>query len=253
MTDAILEVVGVTKAFGGVRAVRDVDMVVDRGSITAVIGPNGAGKTSLFNVVTGFEPPTTGTVRFLGEDVTGLDPWQISRRGLIRTFQTPVGFPALSVWENLMVGGTEVQNESLWAALRGSWRSGEGAAHERARGLLDDLGLWGSRDSLLADLPPGEVKLVDFARQLMAQPQMLLLDEPASGVDPGSIGRLAGLIGRVRDDGLTVLVIDHNIGFVLGIADHVQVMSVGQVIASGPPDEIVQDPSVIEIYLGRSA
>lgn len=250
---AILEVDRVTKAFGGVRAVREVDMSVEEGSITAVIGPNGAGKTSLFNVVTGFEPPTEGSVRFRGEDVTGQEPWRIARRGMVRTFQTPVGFPALSVWENLMIGGTDVDAESLWTALRGGWRTAEAATHERAKGLLEDLGLWQARDSLLADLPPGEVKLVDFARQLMASPRMLLLDEPASGVDPGSIDRLASLIRRVRDDGVTVLVIDHNIGFVLGIADTVHVMSLGQVIASGTPAEIVENPAVVEIYLGRSA
>jgi ABC-type branched-subunit amino acid transport system ATPase component len=118
---------------------------------------------------------------------------------------------------------------------------------------LSDLGLWDLRDTLLADLPPGDVKLVDFARQLMARPVMVLLDEPASGVDPGSIDRLATLIRQVRDDGMTVLVIDHNIGFVLGIADRVHVMSLGRIIASGTPEEVVLDPVVIEVYLGRSA
>ena len=253
MTGPILEVNRVTKVFGGVGAVRGVDMSIEPGSITAVIGPNGAGKTSLFNVVTGFEQPTEGTVRFQGEDVTGLEPWRVSQRGLIRTFQTPTGFPALSVWENLMVGGTEDRYEGLWAALRGTWRSDENATHQRARRVLSDLGLWDLRDILLADLPPGDVKLVDFARQLMARPVMVLLDEPASGVDPGSIDRLATLIRQVRDDGMTVLVIDHNIGFVLGIADRVHVMSLGRIIASGTPEEVVLDPVVIEVYLGRSA
>ena len=253
MTTPILELSGVTKLFGGVIAVRGVDMSVLPGSITAVIGPNGAGKTSLFNVVTGFEEPTEGSVLFQGEEVTGLEPWRVAQRGLIRTFQTPTGFPALSVWENLMVGGTEHRLESLWGALRGVWRSGETTTNERARQVLTDLGLWERRDTLLADLPPGDVKLVDFARQLMARPLMVLLDEPASGVDSGSIERLGNLIRRIREQGVTVLVIDHNIGFVLGIADEVHVMSLGQVIASGPPDEVVRDPEVIEIYLGRSA
>jgi len=253
MTTPILELNGVTKFFGGVTAVRGVDMSVLPGSITAVIGPNGAGKTSLFNVVTGFEQPTEGNVLFQGEDVTGLEPWRVAQRGLIRTFQTPTGFPALSVWENLMVGGTEHRLESLWGALRGVWRPGETTTNERARQVLTELGLWELRDALLADLPPGDVKLVDFARQMMARPVMVLLDEPASGVDSGSIERLGNLIRRIREQGVTVLVIDHNIGFVLGIADEVHVMSLGQVIASGPPDEVIRDPEVIEIYLGRSA
>jgi branched-chain amino acid transport system ATP-binding protein len=253
MTTPIMELSGITKVFGGVTAVRGVDLSIGSGSITAVIGPNGAGKTTLFNVVTGFEEPSEGTVVFQGEDVTGLEPWRVARKGLIRTFQTPTGFPALSVWENLMVGGTEDRYESLGGALRGGWRSAEVSTNEQAQRVLTDLGMWELRDTLLADLPPGDVKLVDFARQLMAGPTMLLLDEPASGVDPGSIERLGSLIRRIREQGVTVLVIDHNIGFVLGIADEVHVMSLGQVIASGPPDEVVRDPHVIEIYLGRSA
>jgi ABC-type branched-subunit amino acid transport system ATPase component len=253
MSAPILEVRTVTKLFGGVAAVKAVDMSVEAGSITAVIGPNGAGKTSLFNVVTGFEAPTEGTVRFRGEEVTGLEPWQVAARGLVRTFQTPTGFPALSVWENLMVGGSDSRHESLWSALRGGWRTADVATDQRAGELLGELDLWDLRDTLLADLSPGDVKLVDFARQLMAQPVMLLLDEPASGVDPGSIDRLSNLIRQVRDQGVTVLVIDHNIGFVVGIADQIHVMSLGQVIASGPPDHVVKDPTVIEIYLGRSA
>jgi ABC-type branched-subunit amino acid transport system ATPase component len=228
-------------------------MGIEPGSITAVIGPNGAGKTSLFNVVTGFEEPTDGTVEFQGEEVTGSQPWQIAQRGLVRSFQTPTGFPALSVWENLMVGGSEAHSESLWAALVRGWRRAEAATNQRARQLLEDLDLWEMRDTLLADLPPGDVKLVDFARQLMAEPVMLLLDEPASGVDSGSIQRLSSLIRQIRDQGVTVLVIDHNIGFVVGIADRVHVMALGKVISSGTPDEVVKDPTVIEIYLGRSA
>ncbi len=250
---SLLEISSVTKKFGGVVAVRDVTMSVEEGSIVAVIGPNGAGKTSLFNVVTGFEAPTSGNVVFDGTDVSGMEPWQVARRGLVRTFQTPVGFPALSVWENLMVAGTGPEAESLMASMRGSWRSAENETRTRARKLLEDLQLWDARDSIISDLPPGDVKLVDFARQLMVSPNLLLLDEPASGVDPSAIDRLADLIRGVRDQGVTVLVIDHNIGFVLGIADLVHVMALGQVIASGTPDEIVRDPKVIEIYLGRSA
>jgi ABC-type branched-subunit amino acid transport system ATPase component len=253
MSAPILEVRGVTKLFGGVAAVDGVDMEIEPGSITAVIGPNGAGKTSLFNVVTGFEVPNDGTVRFQGEDVTGSQPWQIAQKGLVRSFQTPTGFPALSVWENLMVGGSNAGSESLRSALIGGWRQAETQTDERGRRLLDDLDLSKVRDTLLADLPPGDVKLVDFARQLMAEPVMLLLDEPASGVDPGSIERLSTLIRQIRDQGVTVLVIDHNIGFVLGIADRIHVMSLGRVISSGTPDDVVSDPTVIEIYLGRSA
>ena len=250
---SILEVDHVSKSFGGVTAVNDVSISVAPASIVAVIGPNGAGKTSLFNVVTGFEQPTSGRIRFDGLDVTAMESWQVAQLGLVRTFQTPVGFPALSVWENLMIAGSSHRDETLIQALRGSWRPAELETHNRARSLLEDLELWEARDVVISDLPPGDVKLVDFARQLMVRPKMLLLDEPASGVDPGAIERLAGLIARVRDRGVTVLVIDHNIGFVVKIADLIHVMALGRVVASGPPAAIVNDANVIEIYLGKPA
>lgn len=248
---SLLEIAGVTRAFGGLLAVRDVSMSVEEGSIVAVIGPNGAGKTSLFNVVTGFDWPTSGTIRFDGEDIAGMEPWQVARRGMVRTFQTPVGFPSLTVWENLMVAGTKPRDESLLSALGGTWKTPQREVRSRARQLLEDLRLWDARQSIISDLPPGDVKLTDFARQLMFGPRMLLLDEPASGVDPSAIGRLAELIRRVRDQGVTVLVIDHNIGFVLDIADIVHVMALGEVVASGSPMEIVDNEHVIDIYLGR--
>ena len=250
MTD-LLQARGITKSFGGVVAVDGVDLDIPEGSITSVIGPNGAGKTTLFNVLTGFESTDAGTIVFLGERVERLAPWRVAAKGMVRSFQTPVGFPALSVWENLMVAGTGPRDESLRAALIGGWRPREGEAHERARTLLEDLDLWSVHNSLLRDLPPGDVKLVDFARQLMTRPKLLLLDEPASGVDPRAINRLAGLIRRVRSEGVTILVIDHNIGFVLGIADYVNVMALGRIIARGNPEAITHDERVIEIYLGR--
>ena len=248
---ALLEVGGVTKRFGGVVAVSNVDLAVESGSIVAVIGPNGAGKTSLFNVVSGFESADEGSVSFDGRQTRRLQPWQIARLGLIRSFQTPVGFPDLSVWENLMVAGSARETEPVLAALSGGWRRAETETNERARELLTRLDLDGERDTRLADLTPGDVKLVDFARQLMMRPKMMLLDEPASGVDPASIGRLSELIAGVRDEGITVLVIDHNISFVLGIADHVHVMALGEVIADGTPEEIIHNPAVVEIYLGK--
>jgi ABC-type branched-subunit amino acid transport system ATPase component len=248
---ALLDVAGVTKRFGGVVAVSKVDLTVEAGSIAAVIGPNGAGKTSLFNVVSGFEKPDDGAVTFDGTRVERMTPWQIAGQGLVRSFQTPVGFPELSVWENLMVAGSDRTVERVLSAFSGRWKKLESETNDRARRLLSQLELDDARDTRLADLTPGDVKLVDFARQLMVRPTMMLLDEPASGVDPASIGRLSNLIQGVRDEGITVLVIDHNIGFVLGIADVVHVMALGEVIARGTPDEIVKNPSVVEIYLGK--
>jgi branched-chain amino acid transport system ATP-binding protein len=247
----ILEVRNLTKSFGGVVAVKSASIEVEQGSITAIIGPNGAGKTSLFNVITGFEPADSGGVYFEGQRIDDLLPWEIAQRGLIRSFQTPVGFPVLSVWENLMVAGIPPRREFLTSAIVGGWHKDDADAHLRAKAILSDLDLWDTRDSLLQDLPPGDVKLVDFARLSMARPKMMLLDEPASGVDIGGIGSLTDLIKRLNASGITVLVIDHNIGFVLGIADQVNVMALGEVIAKGRPGDVVENEKVMEVYLGK--
>jgi ABC-type branched-subunit amino acid transport system ATPase component len=248
----LLDVTGVTRRFGGLVAVRNVDMAVAEGTIAAVIGPNGAGKTSLFNVVSGFDRPDAGRVVFDGRDVLGMAPWRVARTGLVRTFQAPVGFPNLSVWENLMVGGSSPRAESVGWALRGpsSWGAPEREVNADAHRLLEDLGLADLVDRNLQDLTPGDTKLIDLARQLIRRPRMMLLDEPASGVDPGSIGRLARVIRDANAAGVTVLIIDHNISFVLDIARDVFVMAVGEVIAHGPPDDIVANPRVVELYLG---
>jgi branched-chain amino acid transport system ATP-binding protein len=250
----LLQVEGVTKRFGGVTAVNDASMSAGEGSITALIGPNGAGKTTLFNVITGFEAASEGRIVFDGEEVRGKKPWQVARLGMVRTFQTPVGFPTLSVWDNLMVSGASDEAESLWRAIAGrrAWGPPLESVELRAEEVLRDLGLWDRRDRLIEDLGAGEQKLVEFARQLVNEPRMLLLDEPASGVDPVGIGKLRELILSLKQGGLSMVVIDHNLGFILSIADTVYVLAEGSVIAHGPPDTIAQDPRVIETYLGQT-
>jgi len=250
----LLQVEGVTKRFGGVTAVNDASMSAGEGSITALIGPNGAGKTTLFNVITGFEAASEGRIVFDGEEVRGKKPWQVARLGMVRTFQTPVGFPTLSVWDNLMVSGASDDAESLWRAIAGrrAWGPALESVELRAEEVLRDLGLWDRRDRLIEDLGAGEQKLVEFARQLVNEPRMLLLDEPASGVDPVGIGKLRELILSLKQGGLSMVVIDHNLGFILSIADTVYVLAEGSVIAHGPPDTIAQDPRVIETYLGQT-
>ena len=247
-----LVVENVTKTFGGLVAVDSASMTAREGVITALIGPNGAGKTTLFNVITGFEDLDSGTITFEEHRIEGLPPWKVARLGMVRTFQTPIGFPTLSVWENVMAGGSQPRSESIWAACVGRrlWGREQLDVHDRAQQVLDELGLWGRRDVVLADLSAGEIKLVEFARQLMARPRILLLDEPASGVDPGQIGRLGELIKRFNADGITIVVIDHNLSFILSVADYVYVLSDGAVISEGTPEEIARDPNVIEIYLG---
>jgi len=252
---ATLGIDRVTKRFGGLVAVDDVSLTASSGSITALIGPNGAGKTTLFNVITGFERAERGSIVFEGQRIARPSPWRMARLGMVRTFQTPVGFPKLSVWENLLVGGCRAGSESLVAALAGPrvWRRDVRGRAEEAERLLAELDLWGARDSLLEDLSAGETKLVEFARQLMARPRMLLLDEPASGVDPAHIERLAELITELNERGIAILIIDHNLSFILSIAHVVYVLAEGQVISKGNPETVARDPRVVETYLGEVA
>ncbi|MDD9207956.1 ATP-binding cassette domain-containing protein [Georgenia sp. 10Sc9-8] len=227
---------------------------VSRGSITALIGPNGAGKTTLFNLLTGFDAADTGTIELFGERVERLPAWRLARKGMVRSFQTPVGFPTLSVWENLMVAASST-SETLLRALAGrrSWKAGESATAQRVAVVLDRLGLADRKDAVLDDLSGGEVKLVDFGRQMLMRPRLLLLDEPAAGVHPTSINRLGEQIRSLRDDGISVVVIDHNMSFVFGVADYLYVLASGSVLAHGTPDEVASDPRVVELYLGSDS
>jgi ABC-type branched-subunit amino acid transport system ATPase component len=250
----LLEVENVTKTFGGLSAVVGASMAAERGTIVALIGPNGAGKTTLFNCITGFEVPDSGRVVFDGNEIQGLAPWRVARRGLVRTFQTPVGFSSLSVWDNVMTCGAPDEAESLIRGILGrrAWKSAMDPVAARGEQVLRELGLWEHRHRLARDLAPGEQKLVEFARQLVSDPQMLLLDEPAAGIEPTGIGRLQALMRSLRGQGTSIVVIDHNLGFILGIADVVYVLASGAVLAYGPPDQIAKDARVAETYLGGS-
>lgn len=252
-TEIALRAVNVSKSFGGVHAVDDVTLEASKGTITAIIGPNGAGKTSLFNVLTGFDRAESGQVSLFGGRIDGQPAWKLARKGLVRSFQTPVGFPLLSVWENLMTAGADAA-ESPFQALfaRRRWRGLERRTADRADVLLDELGLAEVKDQRLEDLTAGQTKLVDFARLLMVQPRMMLLDEPAAGVAPNGIGRLAEQVSSLRQRGITLLIIDHNIQFVFEVSDYVYVMAEGRVVVSGTPEEIAADPTVAEIYLGTT-
>ncbi|WP_197374058.1 ABC transporter ATP-binding protein [Mycolicibacterium baixiangningiae] len=252
-TDIALRASKVSKSFGGVHAVADVSIDAPKGTITAVIGPNGAGKTSLFNVLTGFDQADAGEVTLFGKRIEGEPAWKIARSGMVRSFQTPVGFPLLSVWENLMTAGADA-SESLWRGLfrRGQWRGLERDTAARADALLTELGLASVKDQRLEDLTAGQTKLVDFARLLMVEPQMVLLDEPAAGVAPSGIGRLAEQVRNLRERGITLLIIDHNIQFVFEVSEYIYVMAEGRVVVSGTPKEIAEHPMVAEIYLGSS-
>ena len=251
---SLLSASGIRKSFGGIVALNDVTLEVQKSKITALIGPNGAGKTTLFNVLTGFDTSDSGEITFDGERTDHLAAWKIAQLGVVRTFQTPVGFPTMSVWENLVVAGSNTKWNTPVAAVfqRARARQEEKRISAKAAELLDDLGLASLIDSRLEELSAGDRKLVEFARQLMCEPRLLLLDEPAAGVNPEHMNRLSDLIRQIHDSGIGVLVIDHNLSFVLEVADYVYVLANGEVISEGTPAQVSEDPTVRSVYLGVS-
>ncbi len=246
--DALLSTHGLYKAFGGNVAVHDVSLDLYPDRITALIGPNGAGKTTLFNIVTGYERADAGDITFDGRPVTGLAPWQISRQGVVRTFQTPVGFPTMTVWESMQVAGASHAVLTGMLTTRGRHEVAE--LSRRTDEILEDLGLHQLLDTPVDELAAGDRKLAELARQLMSRPRLLLLDEPAAGVNPGAISRLSELIRSVHRSGIALMIIDHNLSFVLDVADYVHVMANGRLIAEGTPDEIAASALVRQVYMG---
>ena len=250
--DLVLD--AVRKTFGGVVAVDDVSAVMPQDKVTALIGPNGAGKTTLFNAITGFDPPDRGSISFGDQRIEGLPPWRVAELGLIRTFQTPVGFTTLTVRESMLAAATPHFVETPVGALGLSRkaRDHERASEARAEEITAELGMADLLDVRTDELSAGDRKLLEFARSLMAEPKMLLLDEPAAAVAPANIGRLSQLVRRLCDErGLGSLIIDHNLSFLMQIADEVHVLDRGALLASGTPAEIAADPDVMRVYLGE--
>ncbi len=253
---AILEVTGLTKAFSGLLAVSDVGFAVEQGEIFGLIGPNGAGKTTLFNMLSGFTRPSSGVVRFLGREIGGRAPDAIARLGLARTFQNIRLFGGMSVLDNVRVARHALDDAGLWGGVFGSPRSRahEGAALAQARELVDLVGLGAQAHALAASLPYGARRRLEIARALALSPKLLLLDEPAAGMNQAEKHELAGFIRGIRDRfGLTVLLIEHNVPLVMGLCRSVAVLNFGQLIAKGAPEDIQANPAVTLAYLGEAA
>jgi ABC-type branched-subunit amino acid transport system ATPase component len=236
MGDGLLRIEGVTKRFGGVTAVHRCSLVLDEGRIYGLIGPNGSGKTTLFNVITGIEVRDEGVIRYKGEQIDGLKPFQIAQRGIGRTFQVIRVFPELTALENLLVvaraGGTH-------------------ANRKRAEDLLAFVTLTPLAGEYAGNLSYGQQKLLEFARILMLDPDLILLDEPAAGVNPTLLAELLDHIRKLPDQGKTVLIVEHNMKVIMGLCEQVFVLDHGELIAQGPPAEIQRNEQVIEAYFGR--
>ena len=239
----LLAVDGITKVFGGVRAVDNTSLEVEEGSITALIGPNGSGKTTLFNIITGYLKRDEGTVTFDGADVTGLNPGKLYRQGLTRTFQQARVFPQLSVQENLVVAGGY-----SWGQLFKSRVTK--ADRERAAVLLEEFRLAPVADLLASELSYGQRKLLEFAAVLMSSPRLVLLDEPTAGVNPVLIETMERHIRERNAAGITFLIVEHDMGFVMRLCNPVIVLNQGTPIFKGEPSEVQSNPLVLDAYLG---
>jgi branched-chain amino acid transport system ATP-binding protein len=250
-----LEIRGLRKAFGGVLAIDDVSFAVPAGALTALIGPNGAGKSTLFNLLTNLYRADAGTVSFFGTPLAGKTSDAIARLGLVRTFQTARVFPGMTVLENVLAGMHVSARSPIWAHAfaGGGARREERSMTQRAHALLDAVGLASLQDRDATALPLGSQKIVELARAVIARPRMLLLDEPAAGLNDAETAQLAQLLVAIHRSGTTVFVVEHNMSLVMGIADRVLVLDAGKLIASGTPAEIQADGAVIEAYVGRAA
>ncbi|CAN5340686.1 ABC transporter ATP-binding protein [soil metagenome] len=249
--DPIIVADNVSRTFGGLTAVDVAHVEIPRGAITALIGPNGAGKTTFFNLLTGFDKPNSGTWEFAGKNLAGVPAFKVARLGMVRTFQLTKALGLLTVLENMLLGAKSQGGENLFRALvRPLWRSREEAITERAMRLLAKFKLDVKSSDYAASLSGGQRKLLEMARALMSEPELVMLDEPMAGVNPALTQSLLGHILDLKEEGMTVLFVEHDMHMVNEIADWVIVMAEGKIVAEGPPGVVMNDQAVIDAYLG---
>ena len=254
-TAPLLDVSGLCMRFGGLLAVNQVALQVDEGQIVSLIGPNGAGKTTVFNCLTGFYKPSAGSIRFKGEEVSGVPGFRLARKNMVRTFQHVRLFKQMSVVENLLVAQHHHMNTSMLAGLfkTPGFRRSEKEAMERAAWWLERMDLLAFANRTAGTLAYGQQRRLEIARCMVTQPTLLMLDEPAAGLNPRETADLQVLIAELRSEqGMTILLIEHDMKLVMGISDHVVVINQGSPLAQGTPEEVRADPEVIKAYLGET-
>ncbi len=249
----VLKVKNLRKHFGGVKAVDDCTFSVKKGTIVGLIGPNGAGKTTVFDLITGFYAPTSGEVLLEGENIIGMAPHAIARKGITRTFQLIRLFPKLSALENVLLAEKNQSGENLFKALIGGWKQEEKKNHEKAMELLEFVGLHEKAHHHAGGLSYGQQKLLEIARCLATEPKLLLLDEPFAGLNPIMANKVAGVLKKLRNEGKTIILVEHNVSLVTSICDQLVVLDYGKEIAMGKPRTVVRNRKVVEAYLGKEA
>ena len=252
---ALLDIIGLSREFGGVRAVQEVSFSVEAGTVYSVIGPNGAGKTTLFNLVTGVYTPSAGEIRLAGENVTGMEAYALARKGMARTFQNLQICMNMSALENVMVGAHLTLDRNLVKAMLRfpSLRRADAVLRDKARDLMRYVGLESWLDADSAAMPYGALKRLEIARALAAEPRILFLDEPAAGFNPKETAEIATLIRKIADGGVTVVLVEHDMKMVMNISDRILVLNYGRKLAEGSAREVRADPEVIAAYLGKAA
>ncbi len=249
--DPILVAHGVSRRFGGLLAVNVDHMEIQRGTLTALIGPNGAGKSTFFNLVSGFDKPTTGTWTFNGHDISGMSAYRIARLGMVRTFQLTKALTRMTALENMMLGATGQLGERFLPSLvRPLWRAQNKQIEARADVLLERFNLAHMRDKFAGTMSGGQRKLLEMARAMMVQPDLIMLDEPMAGVNPALTQSLLGHIQALRDEGTTIVLVEHDMDVIMSISDWIVCFAEGSVIAEGRPDDIRSNDAVVDAYLG---
>lgn len=248
----LLQLEGIVKRYGGLEVLKGCSLQVERGSITGLIGPNGAGKTTLFEITAGFVSPNAGTITLNNTNITGMPPYRISRHGMVRTFQIPREFAGMSLIDNLMVASKDQSGETITRALfmPSQTKASESMLREKAESLLEFVGLSRLANDLAGTLSGGQKKLLELARALMLDPDILLLDEPVAGVNPTLILEIEDRIKKLREMGMTFLIIEHKMEFIMEISDWIFVMAEGNIITHGKPEHVMQNQQVLDAYLG---